>query len=90
MPVKTSTTHHIQLFVAMTMNQFGTKIKRLRSNSRGEYYNKTMKAWFQRQGIIYKVTTLYYYESNGKAERFNRTIITDVRTIIQKKSHLKL
>ena len=47
MPVKNGATYYIHLFVAMTMNQFGTKIKRLRSNSRGEYYNKTMKGWFQ-------------------------------------------
>jgi len=46
MPVKNGAAHHIQSFVAMTMNQFGTKIKRLRSDGRGEYCNKTMKAWF--------------------------------------------
>ena len=46
MPVKNGAAYYIQLFVAITINQFGTKIKRLRSNSRGEYYNKTIKVWF--------------------------------------------
>lgn len=67
----------IQNFSAMVMNQYNTKIKRFRSDNGGEYNNRALKNFFQNEGIIYKNTALYSYESNGKAERYNRTIVID-------------
>jgi len=44
MKLKSETIQQVQGFMAMVSNQFGTTVKRLRSNNGGEYNNRQMKA----------------------------------------------
>lgn len=49
-------------------------VKWLRSDGGGEYVSNTLRTWFVNQGITHELTTAYSPESNGKAERLNRTL----------------
>ena len=51
--------------------QIGSKIKRLRTNKGGEYYDPN---YLNSMGIIHKTTARYAPQSNGVAERKNRTL----------------
>jgi len=53
-------------------NQLNKKIKRIRSDRGGEYV--LFNDYCVKEGIIHEVTSLYSFESNGVAERKNRTL----------------
>ena len=53
-------------------NQLNRKIKRLRSDRGGEY--TLFNEFCEKEGIIHEVTPLYSFESNGVAERKNKTL----------------
>ena len=56
-------------------NQREKKIKILRSDSGGEYTSNDMTKFCQEHGIIHEVTAPYTPQSNGVAERKNRTLM---------------
>lgn len=62
------------IFKAMVENQTGKKIKRLRSDRGGEYESNPFNEYCEEQGIIHEITPPYSLESNGVAERKNRTL----------------
>ena len=53
-------------------NQLGRKIERVRSDRGGEYL--LLNDFCEKDGIIHEVTPFYSPESNGVAERKNRTL----------------
>ena len=55
-------------------NQLSKKIKRLRIDKRGEYESNPFNSFCADHGIIHKTTPPYSPESNGIAERKNRTL----------------
>ena len=55
-------------------NQLSKKIKRLRSYRDGEYESNPFNAFCKEHGIIHEITPTYSSESNGVAERKNRTL----------------
>ena len=60
------------LYKAEVENQLGRKIKRVRSDRGGEYL--LFNDFCEKEGIIHEVTSPYSPESNGVAERKNRTL----------------
>ena len=54
-------------------NQKNKRIKRLRIDRGGEYESNHFKEFCEQNGIIYEITPPYSPESNGIAERKNRT-----------------
>ena len=56
-------------------NQFGKKIKRIRSDRGREYESLGFNSFVQSLGIIHETTPAYSPSSNGVAERKNRTLI---------------
>ena len=59
-------------YKAEVENQLNKKIKRIRSNRGGEYV--LFNDYCVKEGIIHEVTPPYSPESNGVAERKNRTL----------------
>jgi len=57
-------------------------IKRFRTDNGGEYVNAAMLTLLDKQGIVHDLTPAYSHESNGVAERYNRTIITAARSLL--------
>ena len=81
----------IKDFLTFIYNQFDdVSVKRFRSDNGGEYCNDTVRAAFKHHGIDHELTPPYAHESNGVAERFNRTIATSARSMIEDQSHLFL
>jgi transposase InsO family protein len=72
----------IKDFVRKAERQHKTKILRFRTDNGGEYVNKEIETFFSESGISHNRTVPYSHESNGVAERFNRTIITIARTLL--------
>ncbi|KAL2395076.1 Retrovirus-related Pol polyprotein from transposon TNT 1-94 [Exophiala dermatitidis] len=77
-------------FIQFIKTQFGQTIKAFRSDNGGEYKNDKFKQLFKQHGIFPHPTPPYSHESNGVAERYNRTIVTDARAMIEKDEHLML
>jgi transposase InsO family protein len=55
-------------------NQKNKRVKRLRTDRGGEYESNSFKEFCEQNGIIHEVTLPYSPESNGVAERKNRTL----------------
>ena len=63
-------------------NTVDKRIKRLRSDNGTEYVNQQMQKFLNDKGIAHETTAPYSPESNGKAERLNRSIIDGARSIL--------
>lgn len=61
-------------------NQLSRKIKRIRSNRGGEYFS--LNNFCEKEGIIHEVSPPYSPESNGVAERKNRTLKEMMNSIL--------
>jgi hypothetical protein len=61
--------------------QFDSKVKRIKSDNGGEYIAMDSK-FLKEEGIVHDYAPAYSHESNGVAERYNRTIITMVRGML--------
>jgi transposase InsO family protein len=70
-----------QDFITMAENQTNKRIKRLRTDGGGEYLGDVTPI-LQAKGIIHQKTAPYTPQSNGKAERINRTITESVRAML--------
>ena len=64
-----------KIFLLEVENQFGKKIKRIRSDRGREYESFGFNSYVQSLGIIHETTPPYSPQSNGVAERKNRTLI---------------
>ncbi|CAI7914499.1 unnamed protein product [Closterium sp. NIES-53] len=57
-------------------------VKRIRRDQGGEFFGAEMTAWLKKQGIQRELTTAYSPQSNGVAERANRTILETARALL--------
>ncbi|CAI7876157.1 unnamed protein product [Closterium sp. NIES-54] len=57
-------------------------VKRIRTDRGGEFLGAEMTAWLKKQGIQRELTTAYTPQSNGVAERANRTIQEIARALL--------
>jgi hypothetical protein len=62
--------------------QTGQLLKRIRTDRGGEFLGAEMTAWLKKQGIERQLTTSYTPQSNGVAERANRTILETARALL--------
>ena len=74
-------------FEAVTTNDSGCKIGRLRTDNGGEYISHELEEYLKSKGISHELTVPYTPEQNGVAERLNRTLMEAARSMI---SHAKL
>jgi transposase InsO family protein len=61
--------------------QFSAKIKKLKTDNRGEYINNEMTTFLKTKGIIHNLSAPYVHQSNGLSEDNNRTIAMIIRSI---------
>jgi transposase InsO family protein len=74
MKQKSETTKIIKDFVTEMEHQHHKAPKAFRTDNGGEYVTNDLKGFFESKGIIHEFTPPYSPESNGVAERLNRTI----------------
>ncbi|QRV77370.1 Retrovirus-related Pol polyprotein from transposon TNT 1-94 [Ceratobasidium sp. AG-Ba] len=70
---------HYKACEALLVNQFGKKLKHIRSNNRKEFVNKTLKDHATSQGTILEETAPHSSAQNGVAERKNCTLVEGAR-----------
>ena len=71
-----------KVYKAETENQLDRKIKRLRSDRGGEYFSNEFDSFCAEHGIIHERTPPYSPQSNGVAERKNRTLTDLVNAML--------
>jgi len=60
----------------------GVHVKRVRHDGAKEYLTNDVKAWYENKGITSEMTAPYKAQKNGKAERFNRTLMERLRAAL--------
>jgi transposase InsO family protein len=71
-----------KIYKAEAENQLERKIKRVRSDRGGEYLSNDFGEYCAEYGIIHETTTPYSPQSNGVAERKNRTLTNLVNAML--------
>jgi hypothetical protein len=69
-------------YEAYVTNQFGLRIKIIRTDGGGEYSSEEFANFLKGKGIKHEVTAPYCPEQNGVAERMNRTLVEMARCMI--------
>jgi hypothetical protein len=70
------------IYVHQRALKLGHQIKCLRSDNGGEYINNEIDDYLLENGIQHDMTAPYTPQQNGKAERYNRTLIEMVRCLL--------
>ena len=73
---------YFKIYKAEVENQLERKIKRLRSDRGGEYFSNVFDEFCEEHGIIHERTPPYSPQSNGVAERKNRTLADLVNAML--------
>src|SRR6187551_1925725 len=73
---------YFKIYKAEVENQLERKIKRVRSDRGGEYFSNVFTAFYEEHGIIHERTPPYSPQSNGVAERKNRTLTDLVNAML--------
>ncbi|KAL3662242.1 hypothetical protein V7S43_019078 [Phytophthora oleae] len=69
-------------FMNLYENQWGERIKCLRSDNGTKFINKEMDKMCSLHGIVHQKTVPYSPQQNGVAERMNRTIMEKARSML--------
>jgi transposase InsO family protein len=72
--IKDEALNYFKAYKAEVENQLERKIKRLRPDRGGEYFSSEFSEFCVEHGIIHERTLSYSPQSNGIAERKNRTL----------------
>jgi hypothetical protein len=83
MKTKNKALHYFKIYKAKVENQFEKKIKRLWSNHGGEYFSNEFSEFCTVHRIIHERTPPYSPQSNGIAERKNRTLTNLVNAMLE-------
>ena len=79
---KEETFESYKSYEAWLMNQYGARIKCIRSDREGEYRSDEFDAHLKKAGMIRKLVVHDTPEHNGVAERLNRTLLEKVRAML--------
>ena len=69
-------------FIIFAHTQTGMKIKNLRSDKGGEYVSNALSQLLTSKGIMHQMSVPPNHESNGRAERLNRTLLEKARCML--------
>jgi hypothetical protein len=66
-----------------TQNEFGLRIKKIRSDNRTEFKNSQIEGFLEEEGIKHEFSSPYTPQQNGVVERKNRTLMDMARTMLE-------
>jgi len=79
---KSEQSFYFKEFKALYEKQTSIEIRELRSDNGLEYFSNNFQAYLKAEGIRHLTSVAYVPQSNGKAERLNRTLQEKTRTML--------
>jgi hypothetical protein len=79
---KSQTQETLKGFLRWAQNEFGLRIKKIRSDNGLEYNNSQIEGFLEEEGIKHEFSSPYTPQQNGVVERKNRTILDMARTML--------
>jgi hypothetical protein len=79
---KSQTQETLKRFLRRYQNEFGLRIKKIRSDNGTEFKNSQIEGFLREEGIKHEFSSPYTHQQNGVVERKNRTLLDMVRTML--------
>ena len=79
---KSDTKVALKEWIAVHENEVGKKVKVMRSDNGGEYIDASLETWLKEHGIQHQTIPARSPQSNGVAERMNRTLQDRARSML--------
>ena len=79
---KSDTKVALKEWITVNENQSGKKVKKIRSDNGGEYVDAALETWLREHGILHQTIPARSPQSNGIAERMNRTLQDRARSML--------
>jgi hypothetical protein len=79
---KSQTQETLKRFLRRAQNEFGLRIKKIRSDNGTEFKNSQIEGFLEEEGIKHEFSSPYTPQQNGVVERKNRTILDMARTML--------
>jgi transposase InsO family protein len=78
---KSQTQETLKRFLRRTQNEFGLRIKKIRSDNGTEFKNSQIEGFLEEEGIKHEFSSPYTPQQNSIVERKNRTLLDMARTM---------
>jgi transposase InsO family protein len=72
----------LKRFLRRAQNEFGLRIKKIRSDNGTEFKNSQIEGFLEEEGIKHEFSSPYTPQQNGVVERKNRTLLNMARTML--------
>jgi transposase InsO family protein len=79
---KSQTQETLKGFLRRAQNEFGLRIKKIRSDNGTKFNNSEIEDFLKEEGIKYEFSSPYTPQQNGVVERKNRTLLDMARTML--------
>jgi hypothetical protein len=82
---KSQTQETLKGFLRRAQNEFGLRIKKIRSDNGTEFKNSQIEGFLEEEDIKHEFSSPYTPQQNGVVERKNRTLLDMARTMLDEK-----
>jgi transposase InsO family protein len=79
---KSQTQETLKRFLRRAQNEFGLRIKKIRSDNGTEFKNSQIEGFLEEEGIKHEFSSPYTPQQNGVVDRNNRTLLDMARTML--------
>jgi transposase InsO family protein len=79
---KSQTQETLKGFLRWAQNEFGLRIKKIRSDNETEFKNSQIEGFLEEEGIKHEFSSPYTPQQNSVVERKNRTLLDMARTML--------
>jgi transposase InsO family protein len=79
---KSQTQETLKRFLRRAQNEFGLRIKKIRSDNGTKFKNSQIEGFLEEEGIKHEFSSPYTPPQNGVVERKNRTLLDMARTML--------
>jgi transposase InsO family protein len=79
---KSQTQETLKRFLRRAQNEFGLRIKKIRSENGTEFNNSQIEGFLKEEGINHEFSSPYTPQQNGVVKRKNRTLLDMARTMV--------
>jgi transposase InsO family protein len=79
---KSQTQETLKRFLRWAQNEFGLRIKKIRSDNGTDFKNSQIEGFLEEEGIKHEFSSPYTRQQNGVMERKNGTLLDIARTIL--------